>query len=93
MPAIDGSFSSDDAEKELIKNLDVITKKVEPLAKGGNYTEALKELSGLRDSIDNFFDNVMVMVEDENLRLLRLQLLATIRHKFTQIADISRLQS
>ena len=35
----------------------------------------------------------MVMVEDENLRIARLQLLATIRYEFTQIADISRLQS
>ena len=91
-PAIDGSFSVEDAEKDLVKKLDDITRKVEPLARGGNYTEALKELSGLRDSIDNFFDNVMVMVEDENLRIARLQLLATIHHEFTQIADISRLQ-
>ena len=57
------------------------------------YADALKNLSTLRNSVDNFFDNVMVMVEDENLRIARLQLLATIRYEFTQIADISRLQS
>lgn len=91
-PAIDGSFSVEDAEKDLVKKLDYVTRKVAPLTKGRNYTEALKELSGLRDSIDNFFDNVMVMVEDDNLRTARLQLLASIRHEFTQIADISRLQ-
>ncbi|MCZ6526634.1 MAG: glycine--tRNA ligase subunit beta, partial [Gammaproteobacteria bacterium] len=91
-PAIDGSLSVEDAEKDLVKKLNDVTRKVEPLTRGGNYTEALKELSGLRDSIDNFFDNVMVMVEDDNLRIARLQLLATIRHEFTQIADISRLQ-
>ena len=91
-PAIDGSLSVEDAEKDLVKKLDDVTRKVAPLTRGGNYTEALKELSGLRDSIDNFFDNVMVMVDDDNLRIARLQLLATIRHEFTQIADISRLQ-
>ncbi len=67
--------------------------KVRPLTANGNYTDALKNLSTLRNSVDNFFDNVMVMVEDENLRIARLQLLATIRYEFTQIADISRLQS
>ena len=41
---------------------------------------------------NTFFDQVMVMVDDEHLRKARLQLLAEIRREFREIADISRLQ-
>ena len=64
-----------------------------PLVARGDYDSALKELAGLRSAVDSFFDNVMVMVDDQNLRLARLQLLARVRHEFHQIADVSRLQS
>jgi len=91
-PAINGSLLIEDAEKDLAKQLVKVAKKILPLTKNKKYTEALNELSKLRDPVDNFFDNVMVMVDDETLRLTRLQLLAEIHHEFKQIADISRLQ-
>ena len=91
-PTIDGSLLIEDAEKELAKELAIIAKKVLPLTENKNYMEALNELSRLRDPVDNFFDNVMVMVDDESLRNTRLQLLASIQHEFKQIADISCLQ-
>jgi glycyl-tRNA synthetase beta chain len=56
------------------------------------YTEALKELADLKTPIDNFFDKVMVMIEDEKVRNNRLALLNQIRNLFTKIADISLLQ-
>jgi glycyl-tRNA synthetase beta chain len=59
----------------------------------GNYTDALKELASLRAPVDTFFDQVMVMVDDEKLRGARLRLLADIHREFQQIADISLLQS
>jgi glycyl-tRNA synthetase beta chain len=46
----------------------------------------------LRDAVDAFFDKVMVMADDANLRTARLQLLAQIRREFREIADISKLQ-
>lgn len=65
---------------------------IEPLLAGREYERALKELAGLRTPVDAFFDNVMVMAEDESLRLNRLALLATMNRMFLAIADVSRLE-
>jgi glycyl-tRNA synthetase beta chain len=90
--AIDGSMLKEDAEINLKDHLGKVAMKVIPLTANKEYTEALNELSRLRDPVDAFFDNVMVMVDDEVLRIARLQLLAEIRREFQQIADVSRLQ-
>ena len=83
----------DTSEKDLSKRLSDISRKVAPLVSVGNYAEALKELASLRAPVDTFFDQVMVMVDDENLRRARLRLLADIHREFQHIADISLLQS
>ena len=91
-PAIDGSLLVEDAEKVLCKELHDISIKVHPLTSAGNYTSALRELARLREPVDTFFDKVMVMTEDEKLRIARLQLLAEIHREFQEIADVSKLQ-
>jgi glycyl-tRNA synthetase beta chain len=50
------------------------------------------QLASLRDSVDAFFDHVMVMVDDEDMRDNRLALLNTMRNLFLRVADLSRLQ-
>jgi glycyl-tRNA synthetase beta chain len=50
-------------------------------------------LAGLRDSVDAFFDDVMVMVEDDALRANRLALLNNLSGLFLRVADLSRLQN
>jgi glycyl-tRNA synthetase beta chain len=55
----------------------------------GDYDAAVRELLRLRAPIDSFFDNVMVMVDDEKLRNARLGLLAEIRDLFLRVADFS----
>jgi glycyl-tRNA synthetase beta chain len=45
----------------------------------------------LRPAIDKFFDNVMVMVDDDNLRANRLTLLQTVVKEFSTIADFSEI--
>jgi glycyl-tRNA synthetase beta chain len=57
------------------------------------YTEALRQLAGLRCAIDNFFDHVMVMDENPELRKNRINLLAELNALFMGIADISQLQN
>jgi glycyl-tRNA synthetase beta chain len=52
---------------------------------------ALEVLAQLRGSVDYFFDNVMVMVEDERIRANRLALLSRLRALFLNLADFSRL--
>ena len=51
----------------------------------------LNVLADLREAVDGFFDDVMVMAEDEKLRANRLALLARLRALFLRLADISRL--
>ncbi len=64
---------------------------VRPLLEKRAYNEALAELSTLRNSVDKFFDEVMVMTDDEAVRRNRLALLSELRALFLNIADISRL--
>lgn len=64
-----------------------------PVFEKGDYQQALSLLSSLKAPVDEFFDKVMVMAEDEAIRNNRLALLAQLRQLFLQIADISLLQS
>ena len=61
--------------------------------KNGGYQQQLEQLAELRQPVDDFFDNVMVMAEDEGLKKNRLTLLNQLRNLFLQIADISLLQN
>ena len=56
-----------------------------------NYEQALWEIARLRPAIDKFFDKVMVMVDDDNLRANRLALLQTLVKEFSTIADFSEM--
>ena len=58
----------------------------------GNYDDGLAALSKLRQPVDAFFDEVLVMAPDENLRKNRLALLRRIRNLFLAAADISHLR-
>jgi len=58
----------------------------------GDYSAALTELAGLRVAVDAFFDNVMVMADDESVKNNRLALLKQLQGLFIGIADISLLQ-
>jgi len=79
-------------EKALSEALAEKEAAVEPLLKQGDYTAALQELAGLRDPVDRFFDEVMVMDENRSLRRNRLALLKRLHGLFRRVADISRLQ-
>jgi glycyl-tRNA synthetase beta chain len=65
---------------------------VQPLLAAKDYTAALSKLAALRAPIDAFFDGVMVMADDVDLKANRLRLLAQLRDLFTSVADISVLQ-
>ena len=70
-----------------------MSSKVVPLMEAGDYTPALRQLAALRENVDAFFDQVMVMVEDDTLRANRLSLLQNLSNLFLRVADLSRLQS
>jgi glycyl-tRNA synthetase beta chain len=83
----------EDAEQKLATALDSIREKVTPLLDNSEYEHALSALAGLRDEVDTFFDDVMVMCDDEALKNNRLALLRQLSNLFLKTADISRLQN
>ncbi|MBQ4859824.1 glycine--tRNA ligase subunit beta [Pseudoalteromonas sp. MMG007] len=89
---VDESLLSDDAEKVLASQVAKFATELAPLYADGNYQEALSQLAGIRQSVDNFFDNVMVMADDEAVKQNRLALLSQLSGLFLGIADISVLQ-
>ena len=63
-----------------------------PLFAKKDYQQALTKLASLRAPVDEFFDNVMVMADDEAVKINRLTLLSQLRASFFNVADISLLQ-
>lgn len=90
---IDKKLLQEAAEKNLNDQLQKISVKVIPKLDAGDYSEALKQLAALRDSVDAFFDQVMVMVDDDALKNNRIALLNQLHGLFIKVADLSRLQS
>ena len=89
--ALDPSLLTSGAEQELQDALCSARLDIEPLLGERRYADVLSRLAALRDSVDRFFDDVMVMVDDEALKNNRLTLLADLRALFLDVADISRL--
>jgi glycyl-tRNA synthetase beta chain len=81
------------AEIELLAVAKQSAADIEPLLAQGDYQAALTRLAQLKQPVDNFFDNVMVLCDDLQLRASRLALLDLLAQQFLQIADISKLQS
>ena len=79
------------AEQALWSAVGDVRKSVAPLIDDRQYTEALTAMAALRAPVDQFFDDVMVMTDDEATRDNRLALLGELRALFLDVADISRL--
>jgi glycyl-tRNA synthetase beta chain len=93
LPAsINDSLLTEEAEKALAAKLNELEPQLAPLFAAANYQEALSLLANLRESVDTFFEDVMVMADDEALKNNRLALLSRLREQFLHAADISLLQ-
>ena len=79
------------AERELHSAVKAAATKVQADKRAGKYQEALEVIAGLRKAVDDFFEHVMVMAENEAVRKNRLSLLSEILKEFTTIADFSEL--
>jgi glycyl-tRNA synthetase beta chain len=82
----------DPAERRLSARVAEATQAVAPMQARQDYTGVLKALAGLRADVDAFFDAVMVMADDHELRRNRLVLLGSVEALFLSVADISVLQ-
>jgi glycyl-tRNA synthetase beta chain len=80
------------AEHKLADAVNELAHEVNPLFEQRAYTEALCKLAALHEPVDSFFDTVLVMADDPELRNNRLALLNTLSELFLRVADISRLQ-
>ncbi|MGH9567860.1 MAG: glycine--tRNA ligase subunit beta, partial [Candidatus Angelobacter sp.] len=78
-------------EKKLAAMIPEIANNVQAFRTARHYEAALMEISKLRPAVDAFFDKVMVMVEEEDLRANRLGLLQTLVREFSSIADFSEI--
>ena len=81
------------AEITLLASAEQAETDIAPLLAAADYQAALNRLAGLGADVDRFFDDVMVMCDDLDLRANRLALLTKLSTLFLQIADISKLQS
>jgi glycyl-tRNA synthetase beta chain len=88
---LDAAALVEESEKELAAMIPRTARAVEELRASSNYEQALWEIARLRPPIDKFFDKVMVMVDDDNLRANRLALLRTLVKEFSTIADFSEM--
>jgi glycyl-tRNA synthetase beta chain len=79
------------AEKALFEALASASQKATPLFKQGDYTGYLKTFAVLKAPVDAFFDSIMVMADDPDLRRNRLALLADLRNEMNRVADIAKL--
>jgi glycyl-tRNA synthetase beta chain len=89
--AVDSGGFREGAERKLGLQIPEIAQRVDGFRKGQDYSSALAETSKIRPAVDAFFDKVMVMVEDDELRANRLALLQAMLKEFSTIADFSEI--
>jgi len=85
---VDSSVLVEAAEKALFEATTAVAKQ---LNTSHDYTQSMRELLSLKETIDTFFDQVMVNADDEALKRSRLTLLNWIRALFLSVADVSYL--
>jgi glycyl-tRNA synthetase beta chain len=91
MSAVRSDLFTEEAERDLHARAASVRKEVEQQKRAGRYREALQEIAKLRPVVDRFFDDVMVMADDEQIRRNRLTLLLGLLSEFSTIADFSEI--
>jgi len=88
---VDGSVLKEPAEAELIRSIEATEPKIRSAVARSDYKQAFQAIEALRGPVAQFFDDVLVMAEDERLRTARLALVAHLRDLIVDIADISEI--
>jgi glycyl-tRNA synthetase beta chain len=89
--AVAAALLQDEAEKKLYASVQRVQPEVDAAFERGDFTGTLKTLAQLRDDVDAFFNDVMVMADDVALRNNRLALLSILHGMMNRVADISKL--
>lgn len=91
--AVDASLQEDEQERALLAAYEQAHKDVHAGLEARDWAAACRALIALKQPIDDFFDHVMVMAQDQALRQNRLALLNVLRELFMKVADISKIQT
>ena len=91
--SIDETIFESESESELYKAVESVSKKVGSYLDISEFDGALKDIATLKVPVDKFFDDVMVMADDEKVRNNRLALLSKISDLFANIADFSKISA
>ncbi|MFO7952633.1 MAG: glycine--tRNA ligase subunit beta [Bacillota bacterium] len=87
---IDQNLLTEPAEKDLFSKYQVVSDEIEALT---DPVKMLEKVQTLKEPVDDFFDDVMVMVDDDKIRENRLNMLLLIKKLFNRLADFSKLQT
>jgi glycyl-tRNA synthetase beta chain len=90
---VDESLFQDECERALFRAHQDVKNKVANRLDQGDFDQALLDIASLRDSVDAFFDGVMVMTDDVRIRENRLALLKHIAALFGKFADFSKIST
>ncbi|MBI4989552.1 MAG: glycine--tRNA ligase subunit beta [Rhodocyclales bacterium] len=90
---VDPALLNEPAELALHAALAGVKPKADAAFEQGDFTASLQSLAALKGPVDDFFDHVMVNVEDPALRANRLGLLAVLHGAMNRVADLSRLST
>jgi glycyl-tRNA synthetase beta chain len=89
----DSGIFKNDYEKNLLKKINELRKYFTNINKDENYTESLTNLAGAKNVIFDFFDNVKVNDEDENIKKNRLELLQMLCRTFDNYINFSNIET
>ena len=89
---LDPELLREPAEQALAERTAALRPQVEKLCQERQYQQAMERLATLAEPVAKFFDDVLVMAEEPEIRHNRLRLLRDVRELFLTIADLSRLQ-
>ncbi|MBN9459988.1 MAG: glycine--tRNA ligase subunit beta [Burkholderiales bacterium] len=89
--AVDRALLAEPAERALADQVARLAPQLEARMQAADFTGAMTLMAQARDDVDRFFDQVLVMADDERVRANRLALLSGLRHLMNRVADISKL--
>ncbi len=89
---VDSTLLTEASEQQLFTNIQGMIDETLPHINQLDYEKALKSMAKIKPEVDEFFESVMVMVEDQRVKNNRLALLSQLEQQFMQVADISRLE-
>ena len=91
LSSVRADLFQEEAERALHNAATRVREKAAAEKRVGNYKEALEAIAELRPTVDRFFDDVLVMAEQAEIRKNRLTLLAGLLKEFSTIADFSEV--